>query len=226
MSKLAEYLKDWAAVLGEANTPIFRGLVKGSVVLRATVNPQCKTEVRSRLLAIKLHTDPAAAKFVEKLNSAMARDAFQGTILDGSGAVIVDLTDQGKDAAKQVEHIIPDSGTIDGVVVGIQGVDDTVHIRIQESNGATFSVALRDLGMARRFAAHFRGDPVRVAVHGTWKRTSSGVWEPHHLTADSFEELDQSSAKDVMDKLRAIPDNGWASMADPVGFWKDLRGVE
>ena len=226
MSKLAEYLKDWAAILGDVNAPIFRGVVKGSVMLRAAVDPQRKTEVLSRLLAIKSRTDTAATKLIDKLNMAMARDALDGSILDCNGAVLIDLKARDTYAAKPTEQIVPDSGVIDGVIVGIQGVDDTVHIRIQESNGATFSLTLRDLDLARKFAVHFRGEPVRVAVRGTWKRTSAGIWEPHNLIADSFEELDQSNAKDVMDKLRAIPDNGWASLSDPMGFWKDLRGAE
>lgn len=226
MAKLAEYLKDWAGLLGEANTPVFRGIIKGSVVLRASVNADKKIDVRGRLLAAKTQSDSAAAKFIEKLNTAMARDALRGSVIDSSGSVVLEFNKQTKPEVAPAEYIVPDNGTIDGVVVGIQGVDDTVHIRLQEANGAVFSLGLRDLAMARKFAAHFRGEPIRVQVHGTWKRTAAGVWEPHNLMVDSFDDLDQIDAKELMDRLRAIPNNGWADMKDPIGFWKDLRGVE
>lgn len=226
MARLAEYLKDWAGLLGDANAPIFRGVVKGSVVLRARVDPMRKNEVHTRLRSGQTQVDPAAAKFIEKLKTLMDRDAVIGTVIDSAGDVVMEFTAHKGEEDAPREYIVPDSGTIDGVVVGIQGVDDTVHIRLQEISGAVFSVALRDLAMARKFAAHFRGDPIRVQVHGTWKRTTSGVWEPHNLLADGFEELDQTNARETMDQLRAIPKNGWAELPDPIGFWKDLRGIE
>jgi hypothetical protein len=124
------------------------------------------------------------------------------------------------------EYTVNDLGTIDGVVVGIAGTDDTVHLRIQEASGAVWSIALRDFSMARQLAGQFRADPIRVAVHGTWKRTGTGVWEPLNLYADGFELLDNKSAKAVMEELRAIPGNGWAALTDPDATWKDLRGIE
>jgi hypothetical protein len=226
MAKLAEYLKDWAGLLGDANAPIFRGVVRGSVVLRARVDPIKRTEVRARLRSAQIQVDPGAAKFIEKLKTMMDRDAVVGTVIDRSGEVVMEFKGRKGEEEAPREYIVPDSGTIDGVVVGIQGIDDTVHIRLQEAGGAVFSVALRDLAMARKFAAHFRSDPIRVQVHGTWKRTAAGIWEPHNLMADGFDELDQTNAKETMDQLRAIPRNGWAELPDPIGFWKDLRGIE
>jgi hypothetical protein len=224
MAKLAEYLRDWAGLLGEGNNPVFKGIVRGSVELRSKVEETRKTEAKVRLLQAKTQPDSAAARYVESLNRAMLRDSLSGRVENQQGDVILELN-QAKKRDVQPEYVIPDTGTLDGVVVSIGGIDDTVHVRIQEASGAVWSVALRDMQVARRFAACFRGDPIRVMVRGTWKRTADGLWEPHNLFADDFEELDGSSARSVMDALREIPGNGWSEMDDPVAFWKDLRGL-
>jgi hypothetical protein len=224
MAKLADYLRDWAGLLGEGNNPIFRGVVRGSVELRSKVADSRKVEAKVRLIQAKTQTDAGAARYVESLNRSMVRDGLSGFVENQQGDVILELNQTPKRQAER-EYVVPDTGTIDGVVVSIGGIDDTVHVRIQEASGAVWSVALRDMQVARRFAACFRSDPIRVMVHGTWKRTAEGAWEPHNLFADGFEELDDSSARAVMDSLRAIPGNGWSDMDDPVAFWKDVRGI-
>jgi hypothetical protein len=224
MAKLAEYLRDWAGLLGEGNNPVFRGVVRGSVELRFKVEETRKVEAKVRLVQAKTQPDAAAARYVDSLNRSMVRDGLSGRVENPQGDVILELN-QAKKREAEREYVIPDTGTIDGVVVSIGGIDDTVHVRIQEASGAVWSVALRDMQVARRFASCFRGDPIRVMVHGTWKRTTEGAWEPHNLFADSFEELDGSSVRAVMDELRDIPSNGWAEMDDPVAFWKDVRGI-
>jgi hypothetical protein len=225
MAKLAEYLRDWAALLGEGNAPVFRGISKGSVLLKVKVPDLRRTEARVRLLEAKSKPDASAASYVEGLNRKMRRDALSGSIITRAGDVVIELN-AAPVAPGDREYTVTDQGTIDGVVVGIAGTDDTVHLRIQEASGAVWSIALRDFAMARQLASHFRADPLRVLVHGTWKRSPAGVWEPLNLYADGFELLDNRSAKVIMEELRAIPGNGWAALSDPQAVWKELRGIE
>jgi hypothetical protein len=153
----------------------------------------------------------------------MAGDGANGIILDRNEKTIVELPGRAAEAEPTREYTMTDVGFIDGVVVGIAGVDDTVHIRIQEASGATHSIDLRDLGRAREVAQHFRGDPVRVHVHGTWKRCADGTWLPHTVHFDRFEVLDMGTAREVFDALSAIPGNGWADVPDPDALWKSMR---
>lgn len=224
MSKLADYLRDWAALLGEGNRPIFRGVTRGSVVLKARVDEDRKTETKVRLLQAKSQPDASAARYVEALNKSMRRDELAGQIVSRQGDVIMELNQVAVHEPNEREYTLSDAGVLDGVVVGIGGTDDTVHVRLQESSGAVWSIALRDFSLARQLAKHFRADPIRVMVHGTWKRTGSGIWEPFNLFTEGFEELDSRSAKLIMDELRAIPGNGWATLDNGAAFWADLRG--
>ncbi len=226
MSRLAEYLKEWAELIGPQNQPIFRGVKQGSTVLLAKVDGLQRTETRIRLLDAKARPDAGAAKYISNLKRMVGQDHVHGQIEDSKGKVLIELDAPPLVPSDEQEYIVPDSGTLDGTVVGVAGIDDTVHIRIQEESGATWSVELRDLEMARKFAKRFRADPIRVIVHGTWKRTSGGVWEPHNLVADGFEELEPGNALEVLNGFRAIPRNGWSELEDPQSTWRDLRGSE
>src|SRR5690348_8337630 len=60
MAKLAEYLREWAGLLGDANMPVLKSITQGSVELRATVREDRKLETRVRLLQAKTQPDAGA----------------------------------------------------------------------------------------------------------------------------------------------------------------------
>jgi hypothetical protein len=223
MFRLAEYLEEWAQLIGEENRPVFGGIVQGSAVLRASVPFDRKLEARSRIVTAKAGASPAAARAAERIERLMASDGARGQVEDRNGAVIYEFR---KPVVEPLptEHVVTDAGVIDGTVVGIVGIDDTVHVRLQEGSGSVSSVSVRDMQLARQLATHFRGEPIRVHVHGTWKRDGAGVWSPHSLYADRLDELDPRAAAAVLDELAAIPGNGWATMDDPEALWRSIRG--
>lgn len=224
MSKLADYLRDWAGVLGEGNTPVLKGVIKGSVLMKTVVAPDRKHEAHVRVLEAKSNPDSSAAKFMASITKNLCRDGYTAFIEDRNGCVIYEFPVVNKTPETHKEVILHDTGTIDGVIIGVAGKDDTAHIRIQESKDRIWSVSVRDFVLARRLAQHFRSDPIRLIVHGSWKRNAQGIWEPNHLTAEDFEELDQSSVTEIFEELRAIPDNGWIKLDSPIEYWEDLRG--
>jgi hypothetical protein len=97
----------------------------------------------------------------------------------------------------------------------IKGVTlDSLNLRIQDPRGKVVSMQIRDMNVAREAAGHFRGDPIRVRVHGTWRRSPEGEWAPLSLHVNRVETLDQATVAELMQHLRAIPGNGCAKM-DP-----------
>lgn len=222
-SKLAEYLRELSTLLGDMPGIRFAGLVKGSAVLRSYVPPQDEQTVQVRLLEARTIPGSPPADQANKVAKLLGRDGFRAELIDRKHNKVLDFI--APEAANQAmgEVTVSDSGTIDGVVVGIQGADDTVHVRLRDSDGAESRVIFRDLAQARELAHRFRGGPVRVHVHGTWKRSSDGVWTANNVYADRFEDLDETSALDVFEKLRAIPGNGWSGVDDPMNAWRGLR---
>jgi hypothetical protein len=226
LAKLAEYLKEFANLLGEAQRPVFGGIVKGSALLRSAVEANTNPGVHLRLVEAKSDPETSAGKCAGNIEKMLERDSLNGQIEDRSGAVIYEFRPKKKILEAQKEYIVHDTGIIDGIVVGITGVDDTVHIKLQATTGGTQSVVVRDIGTARQLAHHFRAGPVRMHVHGTWKRTAQGNWEPNSLYVDHFEELDDKTAKEILQELGELPGNNWASMKDPAAFLKELRGAD
>jgi hypothetical protein len=223
LSKVAEYLREFSALLGDLPSVRFAGLVKGSAVLRSYVAPQDEQMVQVRLLEARTIPDSLPADQANKVARLLGRDGFRAELIDRKNNKVLDFVMP--EAMNQAigEVIVSDSGTLDGVVVGIQGADDTVHVRLRDSDGVESRVIFRDLIQARELAHRFRGEPVRVYVHGTWKRSPEGVWTTNNVYADRFEDLDETSALDVFEKLRAIPGNGWSDVDDPMNAWRGLR---
>ena len=222
LARLGEYMKRYAELLGDVNETLFAGVVRGSAVLRARVSPARKSETHVRLLAAKAGTDGPSVKARDVLAELLARDGVTASLEDPSGAVILEFK-RSAPKSQQAEQIVHDVGVIDGVVVGLVGIDDTVHLKLLTSEGDTPSITVRDLAAARRIAPHFRGDVLRVHVHGTWRRNADGKWEPWVLYLDRVEELTNEPAAELLTRLALLPGNRWSTMADPQQLLRAIR---
>lgn len=224
MSKLAEYMAEWAQLLGTEGAPVFRGIVDGSVVLRAEVATTSKNQVKNRLREAPF--DQGANRYILSLQKLMARDGVVGTVIDSSKEVILRFDDV-SETESLPPVIVEDSCEIDGTVYRVQGKDVSSHIGLLEyGSDRTFSVETRDETLARRFAENFRGPTLRVRVRGTWRRDESGEWQPHHLVAEGFDVLNEQPLSELMNSLRAIPGNGWSELTDPMAEWRNIRGLD
>lgn len=226
MARLAEYLRVYAELLGEGNEPRFAGIVSGSALMRAQLPYDKRLDVKLRLMSAESNAAPGPGySAVEKLSDMLEHDGLTGEVEDRQGAVILQFRrPERKDAP--AEHVVYDTGVLDGVLVGLVGLDDTVHLRLQDVGGKTYKVILRDIGMARQLARHFRGDPLRAHVHGSWKRTADGQWVPHALYLDRFEETSDEPASAILARLSGLPGNRWSTMDDPERLLRDLRSDE
>jgi len=226
LSRLADYMKEFALLLGEDARPTFAGAVKGSVVLRALDHGEHPVLTKSRVRQAALKEESPGRAAYEKITLLMSRDGARGQIVDHSDNVLATFSPTKPANDEAPEIIIPDEGEIDGVVVGVSGADDTAHVRLQDTSGAIHSITVRDMTLARALATRFRGNSIRMHVHGTWKRTLAGAWEPHALYGDRFDDLDQSNAYETFLELAAIPGNGWATTEDADEVWKKIRGLD
>lgn len=225
MARLADYLREFAALLGDDANPAFAGMVDGSVVLRAIQRSDSpKQLVRTRVKAARADRESPGGRSYAKLNEMLTADGADGIVLDRAGKTVVELPGRSeRTLPPEPECFVHDVAFIDGTVVGIVGADDTVHLRLQEQTGEVRNVTVRELSLARELALRFRGDPVRVHVHGTWKRTARGVWEPATVYADRLETLDASDPAEVFRALAEIPGNGWRDVPDPDALLRAIR---
>lgn len=223
MDKFVEYVREFSALLGNEADVRFAGLVKGSAILRAYVLAPVAQAVEVRLLQARTVSESPAAEQAKRVSNILGRDGFRAELLDRKKNKILEFHGAVAVNRSLEEFVVQDSGTVDGVVVGIEGADDTVHVRLRDINDVEARVIVRDMSVARELARRFRDQPVRMHVHGTWKRDPIGTWSPHRLYADSFEDMDNATALEIFERLRKIPGNGWADVDDPLTAWRGPR---
>ncbi|MEO6016132.1 MAG: hypothetical protein ABIP46_02675 [Polaromonas sp.] len=226
ISVLADYLKEFAALLGDSARPVLDGIVKGSVIVRIKqAGEEHPAYTRNRLQQAANDPLGPGGRSYSKIAELMSKNGARGEIVDRELHTVVAFPGTRPDAVEQPDLIISDDGTLDGLVVGVSGADDTVHLRLLDKGGVEHRITLRDLNMARDLAKLFRSDIVRVHVHGTWRRTPDGKWLPHAVYADRVEILDSSSAREVFEELRLIKTD-WTDMAEPMKELAEIRGID
>lgn len=223
MSALADYISEFAALLGGDAQPVLDSIVRSSIIVRARqAGDQHPAYTRQRLQqAANDPTVPAGRSF-RRLGDLMAASGARGDVVDEQHNTVI-VFPAARRAPVIPELIVADVGTLDGQVVGVSGADDTVHLRLLDIGNVEYKITLRDLAMAQELAKLFRGPPVRVFVHGTWRRSPGGGWSPHAVYADRIEVLDASSAAEVFQELRAIK-TGWSNIENPLDELAEIRG--
>ena len=168
MARMAEYMKEFAGLLGDEGRPVFAGMVGGSVVLRAreTLSIPAKI-ITGRLRAARVDRSAPGGSNYARLNDMLANDGAEGIVIDREQHEIIELPGRSEVAvflAEPPPQIVSDVGTLDGVVVSIGGRDDTMHLQLQDFDGKVRLITVRSVELARRLAPHFRGDAIRVHV--------------------------------------------------------------
>ena len=134
MSRLAEYLKSFAAMLGSEANVHFDSVLEGSAACQAFVEPQDAPKVRQRVQGIPSKTAPKSAmKAYADIDDLLVKDNAIGHVaIDGHNLIEF----PGRRRAKR-ETIGPvrRSTFIEGQVYSIGGKDETINIHLR--NGET-----------------------------------------------------------------------------------------
>lgn len=227
MARLAEYMKELAALLGDEHGVHFVRLDPGSVELVQNVDKQDRPKVDARLDALRRGDGAAdAIKAYRKLDDLLANDNAIGTLSDEQNKAVI-IQFPGKTRPKPVDYgAFSQHGSFDGVPVKVGGLAEQVAIHLQEA-GPTARVhicqASRDI--ARAIAAHLFETTIRVHGTGRWRRETSG-WDLLKFTISDFEVLDDAPLDAVVAQLRGVPGNGWNDVDHPLASLHDLRGGE
>ncbi|MBM3748341.1 MAG: hypothetical protein FJW34_21365 [Acidobacteria bacterium] len=200
MARLAEYMRDFAALLGNEAHVHFEKLRAGSTVVISRVDTVAQNKVRRRLEEVRYGTAPKAAMDAfGDIDDKLSADNALGRILH-RGARIIEFPG----ASRPVEPCagpILQPGTLDGEVIQVGGRDETINVHIR--SGDEIQRCITTKAVARRLAHHIFGPPVRVRGTGTWSRAESGAWKLHRFDIESFETLDETPLSRLFDGLRA-----------------------
>jgi hypothetical protein len=221
MARLAEYLKDLSALLGNDEFVHFIKVAKGSAALVHVIDEPEAPKVKERIMLAKSDNPPADVwRAYTALNEKLKADHVKGRILDDTGARLLEFP--GVKTEQPVTYgPFSQQGTIEGVLIKIGGRDETVPVHIEDGTRSYTLNASRE--MARKLAPHLFGKPIRLHGMGRWYRDEDGTWELQWFNISSFEELDDDALPVVINRLREIQGNNWESVKDPLAELGRLR---
>jgi hypothetical protein len=223
MARLAEYIKKLATIFGNEDRVHFLRIEEGSHESVIEVDDEIEPVVISRTREAAIGQGPKdAIQGYESLRDSLEQQGFTAELEGQEGEIITEF----------VSHLDTDSetfgpfwqeGTLDGWLTRIEGIDETIHVTLIFEGTRCKAEANREIGqyLGPRFYKL-----VRVFGRGKWYRNPAGKWELQKFIIRSFEDLEDVSLPEIVDKLRAIPDNDLKKLADPVGEMLKIRRGE
>jgi len=200
MLRLAEYMHQLAEILGEPEHVHFRRIAKGSVDIRHAVDHEAIPKVRERVARLRRGDGPSEAQKAYKATNKMLRDDNAVGRLK-VGAVILPFP--GREESQEEFAAIRQRGFIDGIITGVRGRDETVHIILQAED-KQISGCYTNPVIGKQLCVRFR-EAVRLFGTGRWLRDSEGDWSLINFKVDGFDPLDEAPLSAALTNLRAIP---------------------
>ena len=225
MDRLGDYIREFAELLGTENQPRFKGIKKASTGLKAAIPAERQHNAHARIVEAKGNYNSKPGRHLKTIEDMLGQDKIkQAQLLDATDNVVYLIQSHIEDLKR--EEKLYQQGSVDGVVTGLVGADDTMHLHLRDNSNRDLKLVVRDENMARNLLSHFRNGIVRLQVHGTWQRTETG-WIPdsNKCTVDSFETLEDIPLHDIFADLATVKNNGWTLLEDPIATWESIRGL-
>jgi hypothetical protein len=203
MDRLAQYMAEFAKLLGEKDAVHFGGLTKGSTILNVKVEREAAPKVRDRVATVRSgNCSGDTQRAYRALNKLLRDDNAVGMLRDKSPSVVV-IKFPGREIEEEQFYSISQHGSVDGIVTGIKGSDETVHITILSGDQQIVGFETTRI-IAKKLGAKF-DEPVRLFGRGRWQRDVEGNWTLKYFRVESFEALEDMPLADALDLMRKIP---------------------
>lgn len=221
MSKLAEYLKDFASMLGHESNVHFKGVRKGSAVLRAIVDEAYANDsFRDIALLNQGEAPERVRKAYESINELLKRDSATATLKYKSGNI---LEFPGKKSKVETKiGPIRDNCQLEGELIRIGGADDSIHMTLQTNSGEKLNLSTKSKELAVNMAQHLFKQ-LRVEGVGIWYRTEKSGWTLENLKVDSFSVIEDCDLSGLILELQSVEGSQWTESEDPVGDARKIR---
>lgn len=221
MERLAQYMGDLAAMLGDQSAVHFVELKEGSTEIVHKIDHEAYPKVLDRVEDVRQGTaEVVYMNAFRSINKRLKDDNADGGLFDDNvGGELLEFP--GKRTPEPVVIApVKQPGTIDGVVISLGGKDNTVPVRVQD--GDTIHKCSTSRHIAKHLGQHIFGAELRFAGIGTWLRDEHGNWSLKVFEIQSFEPLDATPLDRVVSELRAIRGAEWNS--DTWDELQELRG--
>jgi hypothetical protein len=202
MLRLSEYMQALAQLLGESAHVHFRRVSAGSTILVHTIEREAVPKVRDRIAKVRHGQGPSeAVRAYKAANRLLREDNATGALRNGS----VTLKFPGRSESREEFVSVRQAGFVDGIVIGVRGRDESVHITLQIEDRQV-SGCYTNRTIAKQLGARFF-EPVRLHGRGRWHRDGDGNWELDEFKVDSFETLSDDALTAALSSVRkAVPE--------------------
>ena len=224
MERLAAYLLEWAALMGETQSVHFVKVRSGSVCPVAEVAWEAAPKVRKRLAEARANEGPAEPR--------KAKNAIDQMLVEDNASATIWERQQNRRAAKLLYFPgakayssaeygpFHQPGTLTGVPIVIGGENDPVPVHLEDRNVVYICRANREI--AKALAPFLFSAPVRVTGTGTWFRSRTGGWEMRRFMIASFSEIRHETVGEAAERMRAVGGR-LHTLRDPVGELRKLQ---
>ena len=223
MARLAEYMRNLAAMLGFESGVHFDQLRTGSTQLAARIEHEYVPKVEAQIARVRsCDAPPDAMKALGEIDRLLAEDNATGFIYEGvdQGAKVIQFPGVTKQKAVSYGPFRQE-GSLDGVLISVGGADQTAHVQLQNGD-LKYTGIETDRDTARRLGKHMY-EAVRVLGIGRWIRDAGGAWILKKFTVTGFVVLEPDTLVGAVEKLRTVEGSEWSKMKDPIDALRALR---
>lgn len=200
MARLAEYLREVAAILGEPASVHFVGLESGSTIPLVAVDHEAWPKVHLRLeRAEGPDAAPEQQAAVRRINTMLREDNADGDLQGPTGNGRL-LYFPGRFAETPKPIVVKESGSIQGIVCRVGGTDQSVPVHLVVE-GEELKGCHASRSVAKGLAGHLF-EPVRLYGTGVWRREEDGAWRLTRFEVRDFEVLHETSLGTAFAELR------------------------
>lgn len=205
MARLADYMAEFARLLGSQDHVHFDRIIDRSVAIVARVRPEDAGVISPRIRHASKGTENTdAITSVRKLNQYLGEDGWTAELRLPQGGDLIAFP--GTVKTSKTIRIVNQPTTVQGRLVRIQGGGDVIKVGLEidgdlEAHISVKAAHARDLALC--FHQH-----VRLSGDGRWKRDSDGKWLLDNLNATSFELLQDAPLQQTLAELRDILPKG------------------
>lgn len=207
MSRLAEYLTEFANLLGEAKSVHFEAIEEGSAVPVAWAEHEAVPKIRDRVAnANRDEGDPTALQAKRKLNQLLRLDNATGRLIENRARrPLLIFPGKNQQVARAITTHRP--GTIDGKLVNLGGTDETIHATLLSDGKRISGIEMNELVALQ--LRHRLFNFVRLMGEGAWERGSDGQWSLRSFKVHNSLQLDTAPLSETLKQIRAIG-TGWS----------------
>ena len=221
MARLAKYLDNLAALLGETKSVHLVDIEEGTTTPVLDVEWEAYPKLRQRASDVRSGEGPESAQRARRIiEQCLAEDnAAYGDLLDESNVNLVRFIGTSHSGAPEYGPFTQ-SGTLDGVPIAVGGKNDPVPVHLETPDMVHYCLASRE--MAKSISEHLFTTPLRVTGTGRWFRDTDGLWTMSWFRINDYTELRSEPLSAITERLQGI-DAAWKQENDPLGMLAALR---